>query len=423
MTTIDGEGGQGVAMTENPVLDARALIERTGTAHLIDLLRVKLGFPMEVFDCSARPVIEEHARFVQLLPVFGSTRHGVPGGRLLRSLETALRALDYRRGQILPRGAAPEVIGEHAHRWSYAVFAAALLGDCVDVVAGMRVMVNVGCEAPTPWDPSKGSMVTVGATRYRVEALRAGEASIEIDSALAAHRFEQSIPPSIRAWLAGDAGLLPELTGVLARAPDAHASAIAEIVQRAATGSTGSVIVVRVVDVRKDPCAAPEPAAVPEVTDEPVAEGGLDGLEPVRDEVPQFARRFIDWLEAGIAGGTIPVNATGALVHGVPEGMLIVSPRAFHAFIRAVGLVDGEAGSVEADGLDAARRVQQAVLRACWHVKADRGVNFIEYQLARGGRPATRITGIVIRDPKRFVDPVPSVNPMLARVTGGSPDA
>ncbi|MFN8041795.1 MAG: TraI domain-containing protein, partial [Mycobacterium sp.] len=114
---------------ERPALSAQAIIDRSGAANLIVLLRVRMGFPAESFALAARPLIDGYAEFVQLRPIPGSGRYGGPGGQLQRGLVTALRALDHRRGQILPRSAPPEILGALAHRWTYAVFAAALLRD------------------------------------------------------------------------------------------------------------------------------------------------------------------------------------------------------------------------------------------------------------------------------------------------------
>ena len=107
---------------ELPVLNHDMLIERTGTKSLVDALRTKLGFPPAVFDGTVRPVIAEFAEFVQLLPASESHHHAHPGGLSTHAIEVVNLALDLRRGQILPRGAPPEAIGEQAHRWTYAVF-------------------------------------------------------------------------------------------------------------------------------------------------------------------------------------------------------------------------------------------------------------------------------------------------------------
>ena len=154
---------------ELPVLNLDMLIERTGTKSLVDVLRTKLGFPPEVFDATVRPVIAGFAEFVQLLPASESHHHAQLGGLFTHAVEVVNLALDLRRGQILPRGAPPEAIGEQVHRWTYAVFVAALLHGVGKPIADLRVVMRKGPAACEPWSPLAGSMFARGATSYRVE--------------------------------------------------------------------------------------------------------------------------------------------------------------------------------------------------------------------------------------------------------------
>jgi hypothetical protein len=135
-----------------------------------------------------------------------------------------------------------------------------------------------------------------------------------------------------------------------------------------------------------------------------------------RDERSAVAWRFMDWLKAGLAEGTIRVNEPRALVHGVDEGMLLVSPRIFRKFVEQA-LRDP--GGAPCDPREAVKRVQRAVLRAGWHVQAPGGINLRTYQVVCGKRAGSRLSGVVIRDAARFVDPAPSVDPALVR----TPDA
>src|SRR5690349_1246499 len=83
-------------------LSFKSLVDLTGNGALVDLLRIKLGFPNEVFERVVGPVIEGYAEFAQLLPVPQSEHPAGPGSLFTRGLELGSRALDYRRGQILP---------------------------------------------------------------------------------------------------------------------------------------------------------------------------------------------------------------------------------------------------------------------------------------------------------------------------------
>ena len=344
---------------ERPALTAKEVVERSGVANLMVLVRVRMGFPPETFALAAQPLIERYAEYVQLESVPGSLRYGGPGGRLHRALAIALRALDHRRGQILPRNAPPETLGALAHRWTYAVLAAALLRD-------------VGSEP----------------------------------SADAARRFEGWVPGLIQRWLSEDAALVAELRAVLTGAAD-PSSAIAELVERAATGARPAIAV-------SVPPDAPEPqASAAEATSEPTLatpEGsGPEFLDGVDDTGSERARRFMAWVKQGVADGTLPVNVRGALVHRVEDGLLLASPGIFRAFVRREGTGRDEPR-------DAAKRLQREVLRAGWHLRTDGGVNLHSYAWRHDRGHDVRIHGVVILAPARFVDPLPPVNPALVRV-------
>lgn len=351
---------------ERPALCAQAMIDHSGAANLIVLLRVRMGFPAESFALAARPLIDGYAEFVQLRPVPGSSRYGGPGGQLQRGLVTAVRAIDHRRGQILPHNAPPEILGALAHRWTYAVFAAALLRDVGEGSSDDRVRI-----------------------------------------------FERWVPPSVQAWLAEHPPLMAELRAVLVGRADAS-SAIAELVDRAATGARPRVEATLPPAQTQSITGAVESSVDAEQV-APNADGPefLDGVDAAGAERP---RRFMEWVRQGIAGGTLPVNVRGALVHGVEDGLLLASPGIFRAFVRSDGVGPAEPG-------DAAKRLQREVLRAGWHLRADGGVNLHGYAWKQDGRAAARIHGVVILAPGRFFDPVPPINPALVRVGGSAPAA
>jgi len=353
-------------VSERPALCAQAIIDRSGAANLIVLLRVRMGFPAESFALAARPLIDGYAEFVQLRPMPGSSRYGGPGGQLQRGLVTALRALDHRRGQILPRNAPPEILGALAHRWTYAVFAAALLRD----VGGGQ-----------------------------------SDASVQM--------FERWVPPIVQAWLDEHPPLIAELRAVLVGRADAS-SAIAELVERAATGARPRAEVA-VPRAQTESIASEVEASVETAPIATEANGPefLDGVDAAGAERP---RRFIEWVRQGIADGTLPVNVRGALVHGVEDGLLLASPGIFRAFIRRDGVG-------QAEPADAAKRLQREVLRAGWHLRADGGVNLHGYAWRQDGRAAARIHGIVILSPGRFFDPVPAINAALVRLGDFAPAA
>lgn len=116
-----------MAAVGSPPGGIQSILECTGTAGRIDAIRIKLGFPAELFERAVYPVIKAYGESVQLLPASESHHLADSGGLFAHSIEVAGLAFDYRCAQILPPGAAPEAIGEQAHRWTYAVFVAGLL--------------------------------------------------------------------------------------------------------------------------------------------------------------------------------------------------------------------------------------------------------------------------------------------------------
>jgi hypothetical protein len=360
MTTHDTSCGP-----EQPVLAAQAIIDRAGVANLIVVLRTRMGFPAEIFALAARPLIDGYAEYVQLRPVPGSRRYGGPGGQLQRGLVNALRALDHRRGQILPRNAPPETLGALAHRWTFAVFAAALLRDL---------------SKSQPDD------------------------SMRI--------FERCVPPIIQRWLGEEPALMTELRGVLTGGAD-PSGAIAELVERAAARARPAVVATVLPAAETGSNTKPvEPRIeTPRVAPGPAEPEFLDRENAAGSARP---RRFMAWVRQGITDGTLPVNVRGALVHGVEDGLLLASPGIFRAFIRQEDAGQGIPG-------DAAKRLQREVLHARWHLRAEGGVNLHGYMWKQDGHGAARIHGIVILSPSRFLDSVPAINPALVRV--GDPAA
>jgi hypothetical protein len=396
---------------EWPVLDAQSLMDRLGLGNAIRCLRIKLAFPAEVFALAAEPLIEGHAEFVQMLPGSVSGQLGLAGGQLQRALATALRSLDRRRGQILPRGAAPEVIGAQAHRWTYAVFVAALLRYLPYVSDGMRVWMAMGTGVPRAWNPAAGSMQSCGALGYVVESLPPGVVPDPVDAAMAWELFERCVPAAIQDWLREDPALVAELRACLSGNADPD-GVLSELVEsdapRRPPGKAQAVSATPVV-----PAATPVVAVSSPETQSVLAVDPSEFLEDVSPDESALARQFMAWLSQGMLDGRLSVNVPDALVHVVAEGLLLASPRIFREFAKQqVGVPESAA--------DEAKRVQREVLREGWHLRADRGVNILCYERKRSDRGSTRINGIVIREPQRFVQALPAIDSTLKRVVEGA---
>jgi hypothetical protein len=372
---------------------------------LVDLIRIKMGWPREVFEPVVHPVIDGYAAHLHGLPATESLQHAATGARFPHALQVGSRALDFRRGQILPRGAAPEVIGAQAHRWTYAVFVAALLHDTRHEGLGQQLL----------------------------------------------NRF---VPPLVLEWLAADPELMHELVAFLSGDDSAPTGAISELVRRATGQSSSRDLLSRGrVDSKvqeavpaanplgveaegdvEDPAttstttvATDQPALLDDETEylEAVDDGQPESAAPpspkssVADSglihAPDAARRFMAWLQQELADGTLPVNVPGALIHFVPEGMLLVSPRIFREFATRFG-DDSHGPALAAGDPDVGKSIQRQFLRAGWHRRGEKGVNILSYQVMRGERAVSQLSGVVIPNPERFVTPGPAINPVLTRL-------
>jgi hypothetical protein len=285
------------------------------------------------------------------------------------------------------------VVGAQAHRWTYAVFIAALL-------CGVH---HYGSEAP--------------------------ENNVM-------HLLDRFVPSSARAWLNEDAALMSELLAFLSGEDLASAGAISELVSRAAKDFGSYDLLPHAKVDRPLPAAgghsttgaAERTAAIHATAPEPASEYCEDigkaraqGAEQLRMPecrgagAPDAARHFMAWLRRELNNGTLRANHAGALVHFVDEGMLLVSPRIFREFAKHFGS-DGARDLANASGdTNIGKAIQRQVLRAGWHLRAGKGVNILSYHVIRGDRVGSRLSGVVIPQPARFIDTVPPVNPLLVR--------
>jgi hypothetical protein len=497
-----------------PVLDFVSLVERTKSNPLIELLRIKLGMPREVFDAAVRPVIEGYVQYVQLLPAVPS-RQATSRWLLVDALTMVLRALDYRRGQILPRGAPPEVIGAQMHRWTYAVFIAALLSDLDDAMNELKVTIWGRDGSQVRWMPSTGGMQASGALRYRVECVHRAATATSSPGSLALLLMDRIVPPAVLAWLTAVPEPMGELRRFLSGDGTAGSGPIASIVMRARTGFGGASAPTVLtsgcgpgtgastpagflehgnVEQGGGEAMSPSPINLPGAarasgTGDPLESagcgtaGGKSALTPTIADAPQAialrtvdaeflddfgaqhgsshslrnrgaiageaepsdsvgevpprvpvelrfrgpspeADRFMDWLQVGLADGSLPFNEQGAVVHFVPEGMLLVSPRIFRDYAMQCGEHTRRDPAAFAERhTEFGKAIQLQVLHAGWHVRGRKRSNTLSYQVMRGDDPVSRLSGVVIRNPERFVTPVPPVNPVLIRLPPEHPQA
>jgi conjugal transfer pilus assembly protein TraI len=116
--------------------------------------------------------------------------------------------------------------------------------------------------------------------------------------------------------------------------------------------------------------------------------------------------QFFQWLQQGIKTGTIKTNQPKARVHVVEEGVALMTPGIFQDFAQA-HLND------PAHWAD----IQKKVLKKHWHVKGEKGLNVIKYQVT-GASKKTTANVILFAELVRVFGSMqaPKCNPHLLRL-------
>ena len=158
------------------------------------------------------------------------------------------------------------------------------------------------------------------------------------------------------------------------------------------------------------------PMRLPDKPDQPARGKEAKSARNVPQAPSEAALRFMAWLQQGLAGGSIAYNETGTMVHFAAEGMLLVSPRIFRHFAERFGEKgDGSPSTLMEDKVGTG--IQREVIKAGWHVLGPRKTNVHRYQVVRrNGRGGSTLSVMIIREPRRFVEPIPPANPHLVKV-------
>ncbi len=195
-----------------PVLSAQDILQRSQALTRLPRIQERMGLTRAAWERDCLTVIDRLAEFVQMLPASESHHHAHPGGLIEHTLECAEYALELRRGQLLPPGAAPEDMARHEHRWTYGVFLAALLHDIGKPLSDLRVSTRSD-RGEGVWTPLAGSLVEAGAAYYRVDFVEGRQYGTH--SRLAATLLQKLIPQPTLLWLSEDRALVQELTEFL----------------------------------------------------------------------------------------------------------------------------------------------------------------------------------------------------------------
>ncbi|MGR9052832.1 MAG: MobH family relaxase [Gammaproteobacteria bacterium] len=117
------------------------------------------------------------------------------------------------------------------------------------------------------------------------------------------------------------------------------------------------------------------------------------------------AEHFFEWLRSGIRTDEIKSNRPKARVHVVQEGVALITPGIFQDYAVAQQNDPSEWNAI-----------QKKVLKKHWHVKDDKGLNVIKYQVA-GKNKSTAVNVILFQDLSMVFGEatLPTANPHLSR--------
>jgi integrating conjugative element relaxase (TIGR03760 family) len=123
------------------------------------------------------------------------------------------------------------------------------------------------------------------------------------------------------------------------------------------------------------------------------------------------AERFMKWIQASLGDGQLTYNESDAVVHFVPEGMALVTPKIFRLYLETNEFI-GEMGTSP----DKLRALQKEVQKGGYIARnAVNKSSFYTYNIKQsdGTVSSTKITTYLVPNPQAYVRPVPSPNPLL----------
>jgi len=184
-----------------PVLSAETLLATRQRGVLLQEIQSLVSIPERHYSALFDAAITNYARFVQELPASEIHHHSAPGGMLDHGLEVTKGALAIRRGHMLPPGAEPEALAKQADRWTYAVFAGALLHDIGKPAVDQVIQIFFPSKKPLgQWIPWNGPMAANH--HYHMDFIRPRR--YELHPRVGAMLAHHIIPPIGLAWLSED---------------------------------------------------------------------------------------------------------------------------------------------------------------------------------------------------------------------------
>jgi conjugal transfer pilus assembly protein TraI len=180
-----------------PMCSPRQILD---TQHeVIARIRRTLGLTPEEYETLIKPLIENGAAFVHLLPASEYHHHRGAGGLFRHSLEVGAWAAQFAEGRIFTFGKTPLERKQEEPRWIVATFAAAFLHDIGKAATDMAV---VSADGSVEWVPYLESLWEWGqkhkVDRYFVRWRENRHKNHEQSGLLLVN---QVLPVSLKAWL------------------------------------------------------------------------------------------------------------------------------------------------------------------------------------------------------------------------------
>lgn len=197
-----------------PTLTGAQIIARLDLTRCLSAISAKTRLGHRRFEHWCVPIAHRIAEYVQLFPLPGSGRFGQSGGLLIWLLTSCLHALHLRLGDLLPRGTPTEEMFRNEHRWTLALFLAAVLYDFDRILSAMRVEAVTREGGWRVWIPRDGSLFDLGATRYRVITQARSNNAADVAFASTPNIYKRIIPVELSRWLSEDRLLSAELLAV-----------------------------------------------------------------------------------------------------------------------------------------------------------------------------------------------------------------
>jgi len=126
---------------------------------------------------------------------------------------------------------------------------------------------------------------------------------------------------------------------------------------------------------------------------------------------PDLARIFLGWLQQNLRTGKLKINRRDAMVHIVAEGVLLVSPKIFKAFVNDYDALRDDSFAFK----QIQNKLEKLMRKNNLGIRTGDGGNIHTY-LVQGPKRKTTLNGWLL--PLSVIYQVPNINYALINTTG-----